>query len=315
MSEETKEVVESVPATDTAPVVEETKAEGIEIAKVDPSTEAPVVGEAPAYVPNLKFKVHEEEKEFDEFLKPAIKDAETEKKIRELYEKAYGLDAIKPKHEELKTKYPEMEQKYNELQSTIKEVMTLRDKDLDSFFEQLGLKEDQIAKWMLQKLEKLNLPPEQRQVYDQYEETRRRNYALEKQIQDIEARTQAQAVQARTLELETVLQRPEVAAIAKSYDSARKQTGAFRELVIREANAEFRTSGRDLTAMEAAKAAMDLLGEAYTSKANEVSSPAPVTTEKPLPVLPRVTGKSVSPTNKQPRSIDDLKKLASNMQQ
>jgi hypothetical protein len=69
----------------------------------------------PVYTPNTKFKVMDKEHEFDAWLAPHIKDAETEKKAKELYEKAYGLDYVKPKYEASQKELEQYKTTYNSL--------------------------------------------------------------------------------------------------------------------------------------------------------------------------------------------------------
>lgn len=265
-----------------------------------------------AYTPNLKFKVMDQEKSIDDFLAPIIKDSDTEKKVRELYEKAYGLDFVKPKYEDLKSKYSTVEQTHNQLVQDVQTVLQYKDKgDLDRFFETVGLSEDKVAEWILEKAKKLNLPPEQRQVYDQFDQTRRQNDDLQRQLQAFEAHNQQFAVQARTQELESVLTRPEVSSMAANYDAARQQAGAFKDLVVNLGLMEFHKTGRDISAEQAALQAMSLLGNAY-QRSNGVQTPG-TSSERELPVIPRVGGKGVSPAGKQPRSIEDLKKMRAEM--
>lgn len=313
---EVNEVVE-VPAAE-APVtgteIGNAESSGKEVAVDASSTEAPAL---PTYTPNYKFRATSEdekkgeEREFDEFVRSAIKDADTEKKARELYEKAYGLDFIKPKYEDLKKKYPEMEGQYSKLNGTVNEILDLKDKDLGAFFEAVRLPEDKVAQWMLEKIKKLDLPPEQRQVYDQLEETRRQNMAMEKQFQMLETQHKQQAVQARTLELETVLQRPDINSFAQAFDTARKTPGSFKEEVKKCGHDEFKVNGRDLSAEEATSIVMSRYNGLFSPQAS-VESPS-VSVEQPLPVIPRLNGKAVSATGKKPRSIDDLKKISASL--
>src|SRR5688500_3044500 len=88
---EVKEPVETTTATTTEPPKE-----------TEPPTEGEPPKEVPQYTPNYKFKVMDEEKEFDDFLKGAIKTKEDEEKLRDIVTKAYGLDAHKKTHETLK---------------------------------------------------------------------------------------------------------------------------------------------------------------------------------------------------------------------
>jgi len=269
--------------------------------------------ELPSYTPNFKYKVNDKDQEFDEFIRSSIKDKESEEKVRKLYADAYGLEAIKPKYDDLKAKYPVAEQNYQQLNDTINEVLDLKDKDLGAFFDRLKLPEEKVAQWMLDKIKKMELPPEQQQVYNQYEETRRRNLTLEKQFQQLEARTQAQEIHARILELDTSLQRPEVSSFMKAFDDARKAPGAFKEEVRERGIYEWKVNGKDISVADAIAAVMSR----YTGMVNPTEmgtqhSQQPGQ-EKPLPVIPRVQGKAVSFVGKQPRSIADLKKISAEL--
>jgi hypothetical protein len=283
-------------------------------------TETP---EVPQYTPNFKFKYTggldpvtqkplQQEKEFDDFLRASIKDAESEKKVRELYEKAYGLDFVKPNYEDYKKKYPELEQKYSQLDGTVNEILDLRDRGikgddaaLEACLEQMRIPEEAIAKWMLAKIKKMELPPEQQQVYNQFEETRKRNLVLERQFQELEGRTQSQAVHARTVELETGLQKPEVSSFVRAFDNARKEPGAFRKEVQERGLYEWKVNGKDISAEEAISLVMSRYQGLVTPQA---AVNAPEVSNEPLPVIPRVKGKAVSATGKQVRSIEDIKK-------
>lgn len=314
MSEEVTEVVATTGTEIASPAPTPPAAEATTEVTVSKSTE-PEVPEAPAFQPNFKFKVMDEEKEIDEFVRGAIKDQESEKKIRELYEKAYGLDYVKPKYEERGKKLQEVEGRFAHLDSLVRDTMDLRDKDFWGFCEKLGLNKEQVAKHVLEEVRKLELPEDQKRIYDELETTRREKLQLEKQYQTEQVRSQERAVQARTHELDTVLTRPEISAYAKAYDSARKKSGAFQEMVIRHGNTEWNINQRDVTAEQAVFDVMSMLGEHYRGGvATPTTQSQPNADGKPLPVIPRVSGRSVSPTGKAPRSIADLKKLAANFE-
>lgn len=261
------------------------------------------------YQPNYKYKVNDQDKEFDEFIKSSIKDKETEEKARKLYADAYGLEAIKPKYDDFKKKYPELENNYNQLNTAVSEVLDLGEKDLGMFFERLKIPEERVAQWMLERIRKMELPPEQKQMYDQFEETRRQNFLLQKQFQELSGQTQAQQVHARTLELESGLQRPEVSSFASAFDAARKQPGAFRNEIQEWGLYEWKVNGKDISAQEAIQRVMSRYSGMITPAAIG-ADPAQQTIEKPLPVIPRLQGKAVSATGKQVRSIADIRKKA-----
>lgn len=281
---------------------------------VSKSMEPELTPEAPAYTPNLKYKVNMEEREFDQWLHPVIKDADTEKKLRKLYEDAYGLEYVKPKYEAAQSRAKEYEQKYNDFHTQVSEIVGLRDKDFWGFMDALGLDKEKVAKHVLEEVKKLELPEDQKRIYDELEKTRRSNFQLEKQFQEEQARSQQASVQARTHELDTILTRPEISAYAKSYDTARKKSGAFKEAVVRYGISEWNVNQKDLGAEQAVFDTMSMLGEYYRGQQNpQVTQQS--SDDKPLPVIPRVSGKAVSPTGKSPRSLEDLKKIAASFQE
>ncbi len=262
------------------------------------------------YTPNFKYKVNGQDKEFDEFIRPTVKNKETEEKIRKLYADAYGLEAVKPKYEELQKKYPEVETQFNQLNNIVTEVVQDRDRgDLDSVFEKLRIPEEKVAQWMLKKIEKMNLPKEQQEIYNQFEQTRRENLELKKQYEQLNGMTQNQAVQARTFELEQVLHRPDVSSFAAAFDAARKQPGAFKDEIRNCGLFEWKVNGKDISASDAAQMAMSRYQGMVSPTASGQTAPTPVAQDA-LPVIPQVKGKAISATGKQVRSIEDLRKKA-----
>lgn len=297
-----------------------TPAEGIEIgnaaqaAPQEPQaqgTQPQESVEVPQYTPNLTYRVHDEEKKFDDFLAQVIKDKETEEKVRVLYEKAGGLDFVKPKFEETRKQLSELQGDHEGLRTAVQDLMTLKENDIGQFFKEWGLSDDTIAKYILEKANRQNLPPEQRQVYDNYEAKNRETRLLEKRLAAIEAQSQNFAVQARTQELESVLQKPDVSTFAQNYDAI-KGPGAFKAVVVQMGELEWHRNRRDISAMEATKAAMSWLGNAYVSRQGEQGGVVPAA-EKELPVIPRVGSKNVSAVGKQVKSLDDLRKIRAEM--
>lgn len=272
---------------------------------LSPEKEVETQEEVAAYQPNYKFKVSKEEKEFDEFIRGSIKDKETEEKTRKLYTDAYGMEAVKPELDSLRKNYPELETNYNQLNTAVNEVLDLGQKDLGMFFERLKIPEERVAQWMLERIRKMELPPEQKAMYDQFEQTKRQNLEYQKQFDNLNQQSQMQAVQARTFELESTLQRPDVSSFASAFDAARKTPGAFRKEIQECGLYEWKVNGKDISASEATQAVMSR----YQGMINPV---APGTipgnaVETPLPVIPRLQGKSVSSVGKQVRSIQNLR--------
>src|SRR5574343_1562020 len=64
--------------------------------------EASVEPEVPAYQPTYKFKVKDQELEFDDLFKPLVTSKEAEAKIREFHEKYHGIEEVKKHRDEIR---------------------------------------------------------------------------------------------------------------------------------------------------------------------------------------------------------------------
>jgi hypothetical protein len=78
-------------AQDTSPTPEGAESQ---VATGEPS-------QAPSYQPKLKYKVLDQEKDFPDWAKPIVKSPEVEKTIRDMLERAEGLDHVKQRREVL----------------------------------------------------------------------------------------------------------------------------------------------------------------------------------------------------------------------
>jgi hypothetical protein len=104
-----------------------------------------------AYKPNFKFKALGKEMEIDKFLHDAIKDAESEKKIRELYEKAHGLDYIKPMRDRLQEENQALVQEKQGMDYQLKALSHFVQTDnMGAFFQALKIPEDKVLKYALE---------------------------------------------------------------------------------------------------------------------------------------------------------------------
>ena len=271
----------------------------------------PVAPAAPAFTPNFKFKVRNEEREIDEWARAAMKDADSEKKVREIFEKAYGVDYMKPKFDGLEKDLGQYKDAYTNLHADTTEAMTYKNNgDLDSFFDKVSLSKEKVYEWVLNKVERQNLPPEQQKVYNELDAKKRDEYHQSRKIDDIEKRYQHIATQAREAEVNSVLARNDISQIVQSYD-AKNGEGSFKAFVAEYGVMHFNVHGEDPSAETAIQAVLKRVGDAY--RGQPASNSAPANGEKQLPIIPNVSGKNVSPTRKAPKSIDDLRKMGQEM--
>lgn len=269
----------------------------------------------PAYTPNFKYKVLDKEQEFDEWLKAAIKDPETEKKARDLFERAHGLDHVKNDRQRLRTENQQMSSELNDHRQTIGTANHfLKTKDYDNFFNYLKIPEQDIllqAKRILDRRDN----PAQASADMTSAQDRQRVHNLESHNQYLTQTYETQAVAARTQELDWTLSRPEYTQAQAAYDARAGRPGAFKEQIIQRGQYHAMTRGVDLSPDQVIQEVLGFLGGMQSlvpPQAAVVAAPVstqPAAQTKP-PVITNIQGRGTSPAKKAVKSIADLKKLA-----
>lgn len=304
---ETKENVETT-KTDVASAVRTTKDLRDSVAKAGKGKDEIV---PPAFSPNYKFRVDQKEHEIPEWARQAIKDEDSQKMVHEIFCKAYGLDVAKTRHQKAQEKYTELDSKHTALTKSLEQLSDyLNNGDLDSFFETIKLPETEVLKWALNVVNRDKLSPEERQAYDRSREERRELSLMKAQNQELLQQHEQTLVRSRTMELESVLARPEVQTVASSFDTRIGRPGAFRDEVIKRATATYHLTGEDISAERAVSEAIQIFGTALGNAGASV--PQSPSNGKP-PVIPNVTGRASSPSKKIPMSIADLKEIRAKM--
>jgi hypothetical protein len=275
-----------------------------------PDSGTPAAAAPSVYQPNLKFKVKDEEFEIDAFLKDSIKDEETEKKIKQIYSKAYGLDKIIN---------PAFDQATQELKTFKTGVDELRDAysrdDFDSIFSKLGIQQEKVLQWLINKAKYEELPPEQKADLDRRKQTESRASLLEKE--NLSAKSQIMQIQAEAnqRELSWALKQPEIKSFADQFDQRAGKPGSFMEEVCKYGESVFLRTKENISAEQAVTELMSFYGKFMNSPAAVAphSNGAPKAPGQEPPVIPNVGGKPTTPTKQRPRNIEDLKKLAAQM--
>lgn len=266
----------------------------------------------PAYVPNFKYKAALQEKELDKFWHPLIKDPESEKKVKELFTKVDAFDFMKQKREYAESQFDSLLADYNTQASTVEKFnKSVQSGDLTSAFRLANISKEQVFKWTQQQLQIMEMPPDQRQQLEQYEQSRLQKFEMEEKYNQLQQQFESTQVQARAIQLDVALARPEVARFAEAWDQ-NGGPGSFRQFVIEEAKKVYYDTKQDLSSEQAVAMVMQRFGKFLS--VGETTAPAPQalpqTNRQNPPVIPNVTGKAASPIKKVPKSIDDLKKLA-----
>jgi hypothetical protein len=260
------------------------------------------------YQPNTKYKVLDEEHEFDPKLK-AILSKETEPIIRELYEKAHGIDTIKASRTQAVKERDEVQGNYNNLLGEVQRVLHYRRAgDLQSFFESVQLDDNAIAAYILEKIRVSKLPPEERAVYNERETLRKRLNGVEQNLETMRTTGSTREVQDRLNSLDQVLGGELMKQTVDGFD-ARNGKGAFRTAVISWAASQ----QKDVSVNEAVEGFMKTFGvTAVKAQPKPGGDPTKrVVTRPKVRTIPNYGGGQASVTaTKKPKSVADLRKLA-----
>jgi len=284
---------------------------------------APVV--PPAYTPNFKFKVLDKEHEIDPLFQQLIKDADTEKKIKELHEKAFGLDSVKLDRQSLKEKiekhYAPLEKTFQGVQKSIQQIDKMIDQgDYDNFFNVLQIPEQKILEWAVKKAQLMGLTPQEQAAYNQQVQERNQLYQLQQQNAEYEEQLFQTQVQARAAQLSQELSKPEVLNVMGSFDARAGVQGAFRNEVIKRGQF-YAHQGVDAPVEQVVKEVLQLVGQVVPQATGPqqpvdngvgTGGQAPQQqppTQKP-PVIPNVGSQGTSPAKRVVRSLDDIRALA-----
>lgn len=307
MSEEQTQV-DSTESTEVVPQANDTTQNPVETPEA----------EVPAYTPNFKFKVHDQEHEFEEAVRPFITNEEMEKKFRDLYERAYGLDQIKPKYEKYKTDYQQLSNNWNTVSQDLQKLgLYLHSKDYANFFKTFNLSDEQIMQYALERLQFHELPPEKRAQIEQQQTQSAEYVRLKQENARLREFYQNQELSQLQGSLNQAISAPDIQTVAASFDARAGKPGAFRESVIHHANVVFSSSGKDMGAQEAVESFINLMGLTSAQPAVPGQMSQGMQTQAPVPqraqTLPKMQGSGASPVKKTIKSIEELKKIRSQM--
>lgn len=288
---------------------------------------APVVPATAQFTPNFKYKAALQEKELDPFFRDLIKDPESEKKVKDVFTRADAFEYIKDKYAKQEQDLTSVKNDYNnQTQRVSKVVSAVQKGDFESVFRNLQMNEHQVIQWAAKRVEYLQmvngLPPAQRAEVERQQQAITQNQEYQEQFQSVQQQLQETKSHARTMHLDMALNKPDVGNAAKFWDEKAGYDGAFRDMVIEEAQREFHTKQIDLTPEQAIASVMKKFGK-FIDVQSPMAPQMPGTLQNQMqapqmpgqkPVIPAAQGSSKVPIRKQVRSLDDLKKLSKEME-
>lgn len=288
-------------------------------------TTAPVI--PAAYVPNLKFKVLDQEKEFDEWLKPVVKDKETEDKVRDLLTKSHGLSKIKTERDQLRTEFDSYKnmvskeatpvvQQYQKLNTIAGE--SRQTGDWGPFFHAAQIPLQSIIRWAADTVVRLEKDPNYLSQSQSTWKTHSNLNNLQTENERLRQEMESVQTQRTEMELEYSLKTPETQNFAEAFDARMGTPGAFRNEVIRRGALIEMSEKRVASPQEIVEEMKRIYGGMPQAASQPTApqgatlpegTPGAVMGSEGKPVLPNVKGRSNSPAKTLVRSTDDLRKI------
>lgn len=287
---------------------------------IDPATGQPV---PPAFSPDWKFKVKDKEFEIDEFARSGIKDEETYKKLKRIYERSHGLDEVVQSRDQLKAQYEAQQptvKEYNQVVKSLNEISHhYNSGDLDSFFNKLQIPFDVLFNYVRSKHQQSQLPPEVQKELESARQARAEAYNYKQSLQELQESASQTESRNKMQYLDNVIS-SKAGDVAQRFNEANGgNPGAFRDFVIFKGQQLSRELGYTATIEDVVDRCREdiarLSGNPSAPQGNQVMAPTPNqpgVQPKP-PVIPNVKAGAQSPVRTPPKSTDDLRKLAASM--
>jgi len=248
--------------------------------------------DVPSYEPDFGYSIKDEKLEFDERLRGSVKSKEDEDYIRDLYTKAGGLD-------EYKTKYADVESQAQNLIGGYEKLQSMRDgNDIRGIQKALGLTDDQILDYATALLDEDELPSEQKEVIQSNRKMQDELTDLRSKVNSFESQQSMSRKDSEVNGLKTMVSSDRYRGVNDAM--AAVGHNMFDEVMMRGTH-QFKVTGQE----PSVQSIVDQVASqfAYLSKEQ--------TTEENKQVLPSVRGTNTAPVKSEISSLDDLRKLAS----
>lgn len=266
--------------------------------------EEPAVEAAAEFTPDFKYKHKDKEFQMDDFWKPLVKDADSQKKVREVLEKVAGFEGHRAERVELKKTVESWAPKVNLVEQVGTLLNTGKVEDVETALEKIGVTDDELFAITKAKLERRKLPPEQRAMLEEKKRLQLENETLLSQTEEYKSRVAQEQATALNFQIDQVLISPDNQKFVSLYEKANGE-GSFYDLMIEQ--------GSFLSAQKGATVPPDQVF-ATIQKRFGGFMPDPVEAhvqhQKKVKVIPRVSGSGASATKQAPTSIEGLRKLA-----
>lgn len=286
------------------------------------TTTEPGQAQKPAWTPSYKFKAFDKEMEIPEHFRSLIKDEKSLKEVKELFEKAHGLDGYKQRYsttvkekEQFQGTVKQYESRLQQAQSGLQKLYQASQNDLDTFFEAYKIPEEKLFQYVSQKLKEQELPVEDRQRIEQGRKAQREAMTYQERLQQAEQQNHQLFVSQHEMQMNMVMSQPTVTSFQSQFDQRFGQ-GEFRRHVDEYGDKLYR-QGKYVAPQDAVRAVYSYYSKMFQNNPTPsqpqagqagVQGQAPAQSAAP-PSIPNVgSGRSVSPTKPKFKDLDSLRK-------
>lgn len=245
------------------------------------------------YEPTYRYTALGEEREFDDFVKPFVKSKDEEARLRDLYERAAGLDHFKEKVSKRDAELDRLRQEYAKAQREREDLEFLKKTNPAKFFETVGVDPYEYA---MQQVRLEEMGEEERKLYTQNSDLITEREQFRRELEELRKERQDLEQQRLKNEFQTALADPDV-------DVIRKQVNDFEQQVIEYGRIHHRLHGQDLSFKEAVDGVKKRYAHLFSNQPQARPQP---TKRRVIPSIGNSAGSSAGQTIK---SIDQLKEI------
>lgn len=299
---EAEETVEHQPEQ-----VEDTPVDPPEDSVDEPTDEG---GEAQAatpeeYTPDFNYKVYDEQREIPDYLRPLITNKETEEQIRSLMCKADGLDPLKEKYGKARDERDDLRNQFSQVERNMRELDHFKKKDLGQFFKLAEISDDAVINYVRGVLNRAD-DPDEAEAYRRHQDQIRDSFQADQRSQDLAAENQRLRFAQHERDMDIMMNSEAVSPFVQRFDQMSGKPGAFVEQVNDYGSRVYQAEQRYVTPMEAAAAVMERY-RGFINNTQPVDQPVEGATSQKPEAIPNIgAGRTVSPTQKRPKNLEEM---------
>lgn len=267
------------------------------------------------FKPDFKYRSDGKDMEVPEYLRPFIKDKDTQEKVIKMLEKYDAFDTVSSRRDQFRMERDAERQEKQRFVGAVENLrQTVQRGDIDGFLKMVELPEEAILKWATEKAKYYMGDENYRQQVDQQMRQRQESWSKEAQVNDYQAKYQDLEVRQLQTEFNYEMMKPEVSSFSASFDKMAGKPGAFIEEIKNRGELAYLRERKTIPPGEVIQGIMRQFST-ITQAAQQPSLPATTTAANKVivkagtkaPTIPTVKGSSASPTQEGFTSLDKIR--------